>query len=206
MKRALRFATLLLLLCSFSCAHSMHINLPKDHYGIGGLFRFSPKTAAPLRTLVNTLLYDESTLPRADREIIAAYVSYLNQCHFCCDSHCAIAAALLDNDGTVLEAIKQDPEAAPISEKLKALLALAHAVQRGGNTVTPDIIARARSAGTTDQEIHDAVLIAATFCMFNRYVDGLGAWTPITNELYAEIGAYIAEHGYSKLNNRCIFY
>lgn len=183
----------------------MYLNLPSDHYGIGGLFRFSPKSAQPLRQLAEILLHDESTLSRADRELIASYVSYLNKCHFCCNSHSAIATALLHNDAALVEAIKQDPESAPISEKLKSLLALAHAVQQGGNTVTPEIIARAHTAGATDQEIHDTVLIAAAFCLFNRYVDGLGAWTP-ESDIYTEIGTHIAEYGYLKEYTKCLIY
>lgn len=183
----------------------MYLNLPSDHYGIGGLFCFSPKTAQPMRQLAEILLHDESTLSRADRELIASYVSYLNKCHFCCDSHSAIAAALLYTDSTLVESIKRDPESAPISEKLKALLALARAVQQGGNTVTPEIMARARNADATDQEIHDTVLIAATFCMFNRYVDGLSAWTPDA-DMYTAIGAHIAEHGYLKEYTKHLVY
>lgn len=186
-------------------AHGMYLNLPADHYGIGGLFRFSPKTAQPLRELANILLHDQSTLSSADRELIASYVSYLNQCHFCCDSHSAIAAALLHNDATLVAAIKEDSESAPIQEKLKALLALAAAVQQSGSRVTPELIARARTAGATDQEIHDTVLIAAAFCMFNRYVDGLGAWEA-NADIYAEIGAYIAEHGYLKAFTKYLAY
>ncbi len=179
-------------------AQCMYINLPPDQYGIGGLFSFSPHTAYPLLELAATLLEEESsTLSRAEREIIASYVSSLNECEFCCNSHSAIAAALLDNNTTLIELVKQDPEIAPIPEKLKALLALAHAVQQSGKEVSPVLIARAQAAAATDHDIHDTVLITAAFCMFNRYVDGLGAWKP-DNELYAEIGAYIAHHGYLK--------
>jgi uncharacterized peroxidase-related enzyme len=199
MKRVV-YSILWCTLCAASM-HGMHLNLPSNYYGIGGLFRFSPKTAQPMRQLANILLHDESTLSRADRELIASYVSYLNKCSFCCDSHSAIASALLHHDATLIEAVKENPETVPISEKLKALLALAHAVQQGGNTVTPAIIERARTAGALDQEVHDTVLIAAAFCMFNRYVDGLGAWIP-GDDLYAEIGAYIAEHGYLKMLQR----
>jgi uncharacterized peroxidase-related enzyme len=184
---------------------AMHINLPADHYGIGGLFRFSPKTAQPMRHLAELLLHNASTLSRADRELIASYVSYLNQCHFCCDSHSAIATALLHHDAYLVDAIKENPETAPIPEKLKALLALASTVQQGGYKVTSAIVERARTAGATDQEIHDTVLIAAAFCMFNRYVDGLGARTA-SDELYAEIGAHIAEHGYLREMNKHVAY
>src|SRR5580692_4458773 len=92
-----------LITCS---ASGMYLNLPADHYGIGGLFRFSPKTAQPLRQLANILLHDQSTLSSADRELIASYVSYLNKCHFCCDSHSAIATALLHHDAALVAAVK----------------------------------------------------------------------------------------------------
>jgi uncharacterized peroxidase-related enzyme len=202
--KLLRHSFLISYLCTLQTS-CMYLNLPSDHYGIGGLFRFSPKTAHPMRQLAEILLHDASTLSRADRELLASYVSYLNKCHFCCNSHSAIATALLHNDAALVEAVKQNPETAPISEKLKALLALAHAIQQGGNTVTPEIIARTRAASATDQEIHDTVLIAAAFCLFNRYVDGLGAWTPDA-DIYTEIGIHIAEHGYLKEYTKHLIY
>ena len=58
-------------------------------------------------------------------------------------------------------------------------------------------MARARSEGATDREIHDTVLIAAAFCMFNRYVDGLAAWTPTDPEVYRQRARLTAEHGYA---------
>jgi alkylhydroperoxidase family enzyme len=91
----------------------------------------------------------------------------------------------------------RDPENAPISEKLKALLALARRVQQGGRSVGSDDIARARRAGATDIEIHDTVLIAAAFCMFNRYVDGLDAPTPKDPASYRGRAQMVADHGYS---------
>jgi hypothetical protein len=62
---------------------------------------------------------------------------------------------------------------------------------------------RARLAGADDKAIHDTVLIAAMFCMFNRYVDGLATWTPEDPTVYQAIGARIAEKGYgSRFHNR----
>ena len=72
------------------------------------------------------------------------------------------------------------PTSAPISAKLKALLRIAASVQRGGRNVSSADVAAARAEGATDLEIHDTVLIAAVFCMANRYVDGLATWPPTT--------------------------
>jgi hypothetical protein len=69
-------------------------------------------------------------------------------------------------------------------------------VQKGGKYVNPEDVARARQQGATDQEIHDTVLIAAAFCMYNRYVDGLATWAPDDPNVYRESGKRLAEEGY----------
>ena len=86
--------------------------------------------------------------------------------------------------------------AAPVSDKLKALLAIAGKVQQDGKLVTKADVDAARKQGATDFEIHDTVLIAAAFCMYNRYVDGLGTWQPRNPEMYQQMGKHLAEEGY----------
>jgi alkylhydroperoxidase family enzyme len=100
----------------------------------------------------------------------------------------------------LIDKVKSNYATADIPEKLKALLAVAGKVQKGGKHVTADDIARARSAGATDREIHDTVLIAAAFCMFNRYVDGLGTWQPADPQAYREMGQRMAHEGYMRTN------
>ena len=75
---------------------------------------------------------------------------------------------------------------------------IAGKVQQGGKQVTPADIARARERGATDKEIHDTVLIAAAFCMYNRYVDGLATWQPREREAYREMGEQMAHQGYTR--------
>jgi hypothetical protein len=79
---------------------------------------------------------------------------------------------------------------------MKALLAVAGKEQKSGKQVTTEDIARAREQGASDKEIHDTVLIAAAFCMFNRYVDGLATWQPRDPEIYREIGKVTSKLGY----------
>jgi hypothetical protein len=69
-------------------------------------------------------------------------------------------------------------------------------VQQGGQNVRPQDVQAARAHGATDADIHDTVLIAAAFCMFNRYVDGLAAWTPDDPAAYDRMGAMLAAEGY----------
>jgi uncharacterized peroxidase-related enzyme len=173
-----------------------HIALPDGLPGIRAAMAFRPETAAPLLQLAEVLLRGESTLARGERELIAAYVSSLNECEFCQASHSTFAALQLDGGRPLVEEVKRDPASAPISDKLRALLAIAAKVQADGRTVTEDDVAAARGQGATDTEIHDTVLIAAAFCMFNRYVDGLATLAPTDPAAYEAMGRRIVEQGY----------
>ena len=173
-----------------------HIQVPEGLPGIRGLLAFRPETAGPLGALADALLHAPSPLSPGERELIAAYVSDLNDCTYCHGSHAAIAACHLQDEALV-GAVIRAPESSPISEKLKALLAVAGRVQQSGRAVRTEDIERARHAGATDVEIHDTVLIAAAFCMFNRYVDGLATSTPVDVAGYRERAMFVATHGYS---------
>jgi uncharacterized peroxidase-related enzyme len=176
-----------------------HIAIDSGEPGIRGLFRFRPETARPLNGLAEVLLRGPSTLTRGERELIAAYVSSLNECRYCSSSHSAYAAAQLPEGMALVQQVCTDVEGAPVPAKIKALLGIASAVQEGGLKVTSQHVAAARAAGATDMEIHDCVLIAAAFCMFNRYVDGLATIAPEDPELYASRAQRIVEDGYLAL-------
>lgn len=173
-----------------------HIALPEGLPGIRGAMAFRPETARPLNELVEVLLRGPSTLTPGERELIATYVSYLNDCHYCESIHGAIAAAHLNGDEALVKRVKADFENAGISNKLKALLAIASKVQESGKCVMASDVQDARYYGATDVEIHDTVLIAAAFCMFNRYVDGLGTTQPQDEAMYRERGKTVAREGY----------
>jgi uncharacterized peroxidase-related enzyme len=183
-----------------------HIDLGNDQPGIRSLFFFRPETAAPLSELAEVLLRAPSTLERWERELIATRVSGLNECSYCTTSHAAFACAQLP-EGVKLDLVRADVIAAPgtvgaeilaapISDKLRALLAIAEAVQRSGRDVTPELVEEARAQGATDVELHDTVLIAAAFCMYNRYVDGLGTIAPEDPENYTKRADALAQNGY----------
>jgi uncharacterized peroxidase-related enzyme len=175
-----------------------HIDLPNDYPGIRSLFVFRPETAAPLCNLAQVLLHNpHPTLTAGERELIASYVSNLNTCKFCTATHSAIAKHQLDSELSLVKQVLADPETAPISDKLKALLKIAAKVQSGGKNVTTKDVASARGEGATDIEIHDTVLIAAAFCMYNRYVDGLDTWQPDNEEFYDKMGAQRKREGYT---------
>lgn len=177
-----------------------HIPLTEGLPGIRGLFAFRPDAAKPLNELVDVLLQRESTLSPGERELIATYVSYLNDCFYCQTTHGSVAAAHLDGDEKLVQQVKDDFHKAEISPKMKALLAIAQQVQKSGKAVTEETVTAARTAGATDLEIHDTVLIAAAFCMYNRYVDGLATWAPKDYDVYRQRGKQVAKSGYFSAN------
>lgn len=164
--------------------------------GIVGLLNNRPDTGKVLCELAEILLRSDHGLHPGEREWIASYVSYLNQCHFCHTSHGAAASAHSHKDVEMIDEIEKGPESSAISDKLRALLVIAGQIQQLGKCVTEDAVETAREAGATDEDIHDTVLIAAAFCMFNRYVDGLRTWAPAERKDYVEEGKQMAFEGY----------
>lgn len=157
---------------------------------------YRPETALPINMLVEVLLQGPHPLTKGEREMIATYVSTLNDCKYCSSIHGAIARAHLGEDAPLVARVAADPESAPISDKMKALLRIAARVQADGRSVTDNDVAAAREEGATDLEIHDTVLIAAVFCMCNRYVDGLATRAPDDAAIYESAGSFRAANGY----------
>lgn len=178
-----------------------HIDLKNELPGIRGPMVYSPETAKPLNELAEILLHDENnTLTRGEREMIGAYVSSQNDCFYCQNVHGAMAQHFFKSDMQFIDDIKREYQSTPISDKLKSLLSIAGSVQKGGKNVTDEQIEAARKLGATDKEIHDTVLIAAAFCMFNRYVDGLNTWAPQDRELYVKRAEMLSDKGYANVD------
>ena len=178
-----------------------HIDLKNDFPGIRGPMTFSPETGKALNNLAEILLHDENnTLTRGEREMIGAYVSSQNDCFYCQNVHGAMAQHFFKSESQFIDDIKKDYQSTGISDKLKSLLSIAGSVQKGGKNVTSEQITTAKNLGATDKEIHDTVLIAAAFCMFNRYVDGLNTWAPAEPDWYVNRAEMLAEKGYANIN------
>jgi uncharacterized peroxidase-related enzyme len=175
-----------------------HIDFVPGLPGIRGPMAFRPETAKPLNELVDVLLRGPHPLSPGERELIATFVSAQNDCRYCQTIHGAIAAHHFNGDEDLVERVKRDFQHADISDKLKALLVIAGRTAAGGKQVMAADVERARQLGATDLEIHDTVLIAAAFCMFNRYVDGLATWAPDDPDFYRQRAALVAEHGYAQ--------
>jgi uncharacterized peroxidase-related enzyme len=173
-----------------------HISVPEGVPGIRSLVMFRPETGQYLYELAQVLLRGDSPLTPAERELIAAHVSARNNCNFCRDSHAAAARELFKEERDLVDCVINNVPSPALSPKLKALLNIAGKVQLSGREVKQEDIDAARRNGAADRDIHDTVLIAATFSMFNRYVDGLGTLTPTNAAAYAEMGIRLANLGY----------
>jgi uncharacterized peroxidase-related enzyme len=174
-----------------------HIVVPEGVPGIRSLVMFRPETGQHLYALAQVLLRGDSPLTPAERELIATHVSARNNCMFCMSSHAAAARELFNENSGIVDCVIDDVSTAPVTNKLKALLNIASKVQIDGKAVTPEDIEDARKVSASDRDIHDTVLIAATFSMFNRYVDGLASLTPTDPKAYEEMGKRMATVGYA---------
>lgn len=178
-----------------------HIPLPDGIPGIRSLAMYRPDTGQPLYELAQALLRagsPDSTLTDAERELIAAYVSSCNQTDFCLNSHAAASRYLYGDQHAVVDQTLANPATAPISAKLRALLSIAAHVADDARTVSDTLVAAARSEGATDGDVHDTVLIAASFCLYNRYVDGLATLTPTDPVAYEIMGKRMGTTGYAQ--------
>lgn len=174
-----------------------HIKVPEGVPGIRSLVMFRPETGKHLYDLAQVLLRGPSPLSPAERELIAAYVSSRNKCVFCTESHAAAARELYNDQRDIVDSAVRGEPSPKLSAKMKALLNIAGKVQQNGKLVSDDNVAEARKHGANDRDIHDTVLIAATFSMFNRYVDGLASLTPTDPREYESMGRRLASIGYS---------
>jgi uncharacterized peroxidase-related enzyme len=175
-----------------------HIELESHLPGITGLLEYRKDTGEPIRDLTQILMRGPSTLTEAERELIATIVSHGNQCRFCTTAHAA-AADLLLGDKTTTQMMREDIASAPVSEKMKALLTIASLTGKNGKLVTPEIIEKAKAEGATDREIHDTVLIAALFSLYNRYVDGMATTMPDNDAYFDVLADRLVNHGYTRL-------
>ncbi len=175
-----------------------YISLQEHLPGITGLLEYRKDTAEPIRELTQFLLRGPNSLSEAERELIATVVSSGNNCTFCTTAHTAAADLLLGETNTC-QMVKENIETAPLGNKIKVLLQIADKVRENGKLVTPELIENAKQAGASDLEIHDTVLIAALFCLYNRYVDGLGTALPDENSYYNQLAERLVLHGYTRL-------
>lgn len=137
------------------------------------VFKAFPETSKPLLAYHEVLLRGPSPLSVAERELIAGYVSGLNECQYCHGVHEATARAF-GIPADLMAHLLDDVERAPVSEKLKPLLRYVRKLTESPARITQADAEAVFAAGWTDQALHDAVSVCALFNFMNRLVEGLG--------------------------------
>lgn len=170
------------------------VPLPPGVPGIRALLTAFPETARPLLELAQAVLRGPSSLSEAERELLAVAVSAANGCAYCTRSHGAAARVLWGVRAAWVDAVIAG--GLPPDDKLASLVSLARELAASVHGASPEAVARARDAGASDRDLHDTVLVAAAFSLYNRYVDGLGAPEPADAQAYAAIGERLARSGY----------
>ncbi|NKB52911.1 MAG: peroxidase [Rhizobiaceae bacterium] len=140
---------------------------------LGDVFDRFPHGLAPLLEYANAVLRDDSELTIGERELIAAYVSGLNACSFCHDSH-KIYAEAFGIEANVVEALLENIETAPVSERLKPIFRYVNKL----NSLPPKLAAAdaeaVMEAGWSEQTLFTAIQVSGLFNLFNRIVEGTG--------------------------------
>lgn len=172
-----------------------HVEIPSGLPGITGLLDAYPEPGLPIRDLTQFILRGPNTLTEGERELIASVVCTGNECQFCSNAH-VITAARYVGSVEAVNAILSDPFGGQVSDRIAHLLTIAGAVRSGGGNVTADMVDAARAAGATDIEIHDTVLIAALFSLYNRYVDGMNTDLPADSMYYEALADRLTTSGY----------
>ncbi len=137
-----------------------------------------------------------SDLSVAERELIAAYVSGLNDCDYCHGVH-AVTAARFGIEERQLTALLTDFDNAPVDGRLRPVLAYVAKLTATPDLITPSDAEAVLSAGWSEKALHDAVSICALFNLMNRLVSGLGITAG--QDYFETSGERLAEGGYAGL-------
>jgi uncharacterized peroxidase-related enzyme len=130
----------------------------------------------PFTDWVHHVLRGPSEWTVGERELMATFVSRLNQCRFCADSHAAIVDASMGPDIAI--AIERDWRTAPLPPRLMAILVLLEVLTLRPQEFGPAQLAAARAAGITEAGVRDAIHLCAIFCTINRIADAIDFAVP----------------------------
>lgn len=170
-------------------------SLPTDATLLQVFQRF-PAPASKLLDLHELIMRAPSAFDAGERELIAAYVSGVNDCGYCHGVHTVTAEAFGVPEG-LLAAALDDLASAPVDERMKPVLAYVGKLTRTPSRVTEEDAEAVFAAGWDEAALHDAVLVCALFNFMNRMVEGLGIRA---DAAYAKTsGVRLKEGGYAGL-------
>jgi uncharacterized peroxidase-related enzyme len=164
-----------------------------DEAGVTDIARAEPEKFIHLGAFTQAVLRGPSPLSEAERELIAAYVSGVNDCQYCHGVHSATAANF-GVDPALFENLLADLECATVDDRLRALLAYARKLTQTPSRMTDADAQSVFDAGCTPEELRDTVTICALFNFYNRLIEGHGIKG--TADLFTRNGARLAKEGY----------
>ena len=173
-----------------------HFDFSHTFKGIADVFLRRPEYYQPLLGFLEQVMVQPSKLSKIEREVLAAYVSKLNGCHFCVKAHKSTLQHLGASEA-LLSSIDQDFDCAELTPSLAALLPFAKRLTENPKSVTKQHITSLKYAGMDEQTIEDAMNVVALFCLINRLVDAVGvSGAPAYFDM---VGKALASNGYAKL-------
>jgi uncharacterized peroxidase-related enzyme len=147
-------------------------SLPRDATVLD-VMKAYPESSAPLIDYHSVVLRGPSALTVGERELIAAYVSGLNACHYCHGVHSAVAEAFGIEEG-VLAGLLADVETAPVRDELRPLFAYVRKLTLTPSRLVQEDAAAVLAAGWEEKTLFDAISVCALFNFMNRLVEGAG--------------------------------
>jgi uncharacterized peroxidase-related enzyme len=126
----------------------------------------------PYAALLHAVMRGPSEWTVGERELLAAYTSYLNQCPFWTGAHGAVASTVLGDE--ITKAVFADPGTAPIAPRLRAALGLVRKLTLAPEEVGPGDLRAILSAGVSEDAVRDAVYVCFAFNLIDRVSDALG--------------------------------
>jgi uncharacterized peroxidase-related enzyme len=164
--------------------------------GLLQIFQAFPESARPLLEYHEVLLRGESPFSAAEREVIAAYVSALNNCGYCRAVHSQTAIAL-GMDADAMATVLSDTRSVDVDPRMRPILAFVRKLTLSPGKIKGEDVDPIFTAGWDDRALYDAVAICALFNLMNRLVNGLGVEAP---EAYTKLAAQrLADGGYAHL-------
>ena len=148
-------------------------SLPEDA-GVATMWdTFNPKGREALGLFSRSFMRNEGKLTPADKEMIAAYSSLLNDSEYCYAGHSRVAINLGTDPG-VFDPLVQNIDTAPVRDELKPLLKFILTLTLTPAKVTKEDADAVFAAGWDEQSFHEAIAVCARFAMMNRLTLGHG--------------------------------
>jgi len=148
-------------------------SLPEDA-GVATMWdTFNPKGREALGLFSRSFMRNEGKLTPADKEMIAAYSSLLNDSEYCYAGHSRVAINLGTDPG-VFDPLVQNIDTAPVRDELKPLLRFICILTLTPAKVTKEDADAVFAAGWDEQSFHEAIAVCARFAMMNRLTLGHG--------------------------------